>query len=82
MAFDASNLSALAYANGFTQWHYRTSDSLMDVITPGYFGDSNGINPGDMIIINFKKDMENGYYFGHRVGFIYLSEGKYAFGCC
>ena len=27
MAYDASNLSALTYANGFTLWHYRTSDA-------------------------------------------------------
>jgi hypothetical protein len=28
MAFSARDLSVLAYANGFTLWHYRTGDSL------------------------------------------------------
>ncbi len=82
--FDASNLSALAYANGFTQWHYLTSDGLMDIITEGYFDSASFyMKPGDMIIVNFDRDMTpEGYYYGHRVGFIYLKEGKYTFGCC
>ena len=32
--FNAHNLSVLAYANGFTQWHYITDD---DVLVDGYF---------------------------------------------
>ena len=35
MAFLARELSVLAYANGFTLWHYRTSAD--DLLTPGYF---------------------------------------------
>jgi hypothetical protein len=26
MAYDPTNLSALSYANGFTLWHYKTTD--------------------------------------------------------
>lgn len=37
MAYDPKNLSVLAYANGFTLWHYRTTDQLCDVLAPGYF---------------------------------------------
>jgi hypothetical protein len=33
MAYRSKDLSALAYANGFTLWHYRTSDAAAD--SPG-----------------------------------------------
>jgi len=53
MAFDPYNLSALAYANGFTLWHYRTADPLGDLNQPGYFdGSSNMLRAGDMIFAN------------------------------
>src|SRR5437667_11138254 len=35
MTFLARELSVLAYANGFTLWHYRTSAD--DLLSPGYF---------------------------------------------
>ncbi len=38
MAFTASDLSVLAYANNFTLWHYVTIDA--DVTTTGYFNAS------------------------------------------
>lgn len=45
MAFKSHELSVLAYANGFTLWHYRTEDSLEDLLSEagtfecsGYFG--------------------------------------------
>ena len=54
MAFAIRNLSVLAYANGFTQWHYReNSDSVLDIGSPNYFlyaADMLGI--GDLIIIS------------------------------
>ena len=37
MAYQPQQLSALSYANGFTLWHYRTSDPAADVDTAGYF---------------------------------------------
>jgi hypothetical protein len=45
MAFSLRNLSVLAYANGFTLWHYKadTADHPQTV-TPGFF-----VQAGDML---------------------------------
>jgi hypothetical protein len=37
MAYNPDNLSALTYGNGFTLWHYKTTDSRDLVESPGYF---------------------------------------------
>ncbi len=37
MAYDPKQLSVLAYANGFTLWHYSTCDLLHEVTDIGYF---------------------------------------------
>ena len=37
MAYLSKNLSVLAYANGFTLWHYATADLAAEVDTAGYF---------------------------------------------
>ena len=51
MAFLARQLSVLAYANGFTLWHYRTSAD--DLLTPGYFDSAQELlREGDQIIAN------------------------------
>jgi len=51
MAFLARELSVLAYANGFTLWHYRTS--VDDLLTPGYFDSAQELlREGDQIIAN------------------------------
>ena len=59
MAYDPNNLSALAYANGFTLWHYRTSDSEDDILdwprgeTGSYFSPaSDMLRKGDVIFYN------------------------------
>lgn len=53
MAYDPNNLSALAYANGFTLWHYRTSDLAVSVDTVGYFNDAAAmLRAGDFIVAN------------------------------
>jgi hypothetical protein len=54
MAFTIRNLSVLAYANGFTQWHYRdNSDSVLDIDCPNYFGNASDMFAvGDLIIIS------------------------------
>lgn len=53
MAFQSKNLSVLAYANGFTLWHYTTADIAADVDTQGYFnGASEMLRSGDMILAN------------------------------
>lgn len=53
MAFKNKDLSVLAYANGFTLWHY-TSDEPMDEITKkGYFDPIYTlVGIGDLFIIN------------------------------
>src|SRR3546814_21150851 len=57
MAYEAKNLSVLAYANGFTLWHYATADAASDVDTAGYF-DAAGdmLRVGDMVLVNADTD--------------------------
>ncbi len=53
MAYLSKNLSVLAYANGFTLWHYTTTDLAITVDTAGYFNDaSNLLRVGDMLFAN------------------------------
>lgn len=57
MAFQSRNLSVLAYANGFTLWHYTTADAATTVDTAGYFNDaSEMLRVGDMILANTDTD--------------------------
>ncbi len=57
MAYDSKNLSVLAYANGFTLWHYATTDAAADVDTAGYFNDaSDMMRVSDMILANADTD--------------------------
>ena len=53
MAYVAKNLSVLAYANGFTLWHYTTPDVPNTVYTAGYFNPAaDMIRVGDIILAN------------------------------
>lgn len=53
MAYNTANLSVLAYANGFTLWHYTTRDDLSDVEAVGYFNKgAEVIRVGDIIFAN------------------------------
>jgi hypothetical protein len=53
MAFKSRNLSVLAYANGFTLWHYTTPDPAADVDTAGYFNAAaDMVRVGDMVLAN------------------------------
>jgi hypothetical protein len=53
MAFRAKDLSALAYANGFTMWHYRTGDAAAEVDNAGYFNAaSRMLRVGDFVMLN------------------------------
>lgn len=53
MPFQFRDLSVLGYANGFTQWHYRSSvDSLAQMNRPDYFapaGDT--LNQDDVLFL-------------------------------
>jgi hypothetical protein len=53
MAFNIANLSVLAYANGFTLWHYTTPDAPADVAQEGYFNHASDMfHVGDMLLTN------------------------------
>ncbi|HEV7369632.1 hypothetical protein [Arenibaculum sp.] len=57
MAFKPKDLSVLAYANGFTLWHYTTADAADAVDTSGYFNAaSDMLRVGDMIMANLDTD--------------------------
>jgi hypothetical protein len=57
MAFTIRDLSVLAYANGFTLWHYKAGiDSPADAAGDDYFADaSDMMAAGDMILISGAK---------------------------
>ena len=56
MGFQNKNMSVIAYANGFTLWHYMSvDDSLKDICELGYFNRVITLmNNGDIVIINGK----------------------------
>jgi hypothetical protein len=55
MPFAARELSVLAYANGFTLWHYRTVAD--DLLSQGYFDQAQELlRAGDQIIANTAAD--------------------------
>lgn len=59
MAFESKNLSVLAYANGFTLWHYTTTEGESKVSTEGYFNDAaDMLRGGDMIMANTETGTE------------------------
>jgi len=61
MAFQARNLSVLAYANGFTLWHYTTPDDGETVLRDGYFDAAEEmLRVGDMLLVNADTDGDGG----------------------
>jgi len=54
MAFAIRNLSVLAYANGFTLWHYKAGrDQLEQVEALDFFSDaSDMLAEGDMMMVS------------------------------
>lgn len=54
MSFALRNLCVLAYANGFTLWHYRAGgDPLDQVAEEDFFADAaDMLAPGDIILIS------------------------------
>lgn len=51
MTFKLKDLSVLAYANGFSLWHYRTADPAADVDTADYFAQAaDMMRVGDIVI--------------------------------
>ena len=57
MAFNASNLSVLAYANNFTLWHYTSIDNAATITGAGYFNNaSDMMRVNDLMVINIDTD--------------------------
>ncbi len=57
MAFQNKNLSVIAYANGFTLWHYAADETLSAIATAGYFNSVKTLmNIGDIVIVNGSDD--------------------------
>lgn len=53
MAYQSKDLSVIAYANGFTMWHYTTPDLAADVDSSGYFNEAaHMLRVGDLIVAN------------------------------
>lgn len=54
MAFATRSLSVLAYANGFTLWHYRAgADGLDAVAAPGFFEEEASMfAAGDIMMVS------------------------------
>jgi hypothetical protein len=54
MAFAVRDLSVLAYANGFTLWHYKAGDdALVSVGVSGFFdGAADMLASGDMMMVS------------------------------
>jgi len=52
--FENKNMSVIAYANGFTLWHYRTEDTIEQVCSDKYFpkGFADLTANGDIMIVN------------------------------
>lgn len=74
MAYDPNNLSAMAYANGYTQWHYKTSDPLPVVRRIGYFDNAAALlRVDDMIVINTSRSLG---YRSNAVAFVDNNDGK------
>ena len=53
MAFAVRHLSVLAYANGFTLWHYKAAKDPLEIVTTNnHFGDAaDMLTAGDLIMV-------------------------------
>lgn len=57
MAYTASDLSVLAYANNFTLWHYTTVDNVGTLEGAGYFNNAlDMLRVNDLIIMQVDTD--------------------------
>lgn len=53
MSLKLADLSVLAYANNFTLWHYKTTDTKPEVCGEGYFDTAaDMMRANDLIIAN------------------------------
>jgi hypothetical protein len=55
--YHSPDLSVLAYANNFTQWHYTTTDKITTVMEANYFNKAHDmLRVSDLIILNADTD--------------------------
>ncbi len=54
MAFSSCNLSVLAYANGFTLWHYSAGAQYHEVVSEDLFFDGarDLVSVGDVVMVS------------------------------
>lgn len=54
MAFTTRSLSVLAYANGFTLWHYKAGADGLDTVTAADFfkEEASMFAPGDIMMVS------------------------------
>lgn len=53
MAFKPENFSVLAYANGFTLWHYTSAETVSAIKASRYFNSvSDIVRSGDFVMTN------------------------------
>ena len=54
MAFQNKNMSVIAYANGFTLWHYKSDDPIEQICKETYFPKEvvRLYATGDIVIMN------------------------------
>ena len=57
MTFSLRNLSVLAYANGFTLWHYKMAGGAVQAAeTQGFFDDAGDmLAGGDMMMVSGRE---------------------------
>jgi hypothetical protein len=72
MSFSIRSLSVLAYAQGFTLWHYKARAGVLgDTMQPGYFDDAVGmLATGDMLMVSAED--------GGRILFVTGTQGHVA----
>jgi hypothetical protein len=72
MSFAVRNLSVLAYAQGFTLWHYTSkADGLAEVAREGFFDSASDLlTGGDMMLVSAPD--------GGRASFVRAAGGQIA----
>lgn len=72
MDFAIRNLSVLAYAQGFTLWHYKAPAARLETLaTPGFFDNAcDLLVAGDMVMMSASD--------GGRVAFVSEAKGRVA----
>jgi predicted lipoprotein with Yx(FWY)xxD motif len=52
---DLARLAVLAYANGFTLWHYHTDDEILTTEAAGYWNPARGLlQAGDLVLGRYR----------------------------